>query len=167
MGSSEKYGRLYAYFLEVCRHFLYRKLHHEMRVPQIGQEMYEFLNRRLSDKFKKIYDAVLRDSEFLSDRDRNYLSPENRIINVSKLDISIQIKIIRLLKAPIGRRRWEYIASIRNYLCHIPNEELRRNMTQQEFESKLYRLKRNLESVGTDRDLLNSCERNILNGRNN
>ena len=40
-----------------------------MQVPQIGQEMYEFLNRRLSDKFKKIYDAVLRDSEFLSDRD--------------------------------------------------------------------------------------------------
>ena len=167
MSSSEKYGRLYAYFLEVCRHFLYRKLHDEMQLPHIGQEMYEFLNRQLSDKFEKTYEAVLRDSEFLSDKDRNYLSPENRIINVSKLDISIQIKIIRLLKAPIGRRRWEYIASIRNYLCHIPNEELRRNMTQQEFESKLYRLKRNLESVGIDRDLLNSCERNILNGRNN
>ena len=165
MGSCEKYGRLYAYFLEVCRHFIYRELHQEMRVPEFGQEMYEFLNRRLSDRSNQSYEAVLRDSEFLSDRDRSYLSPENRIIDAKKLDISMQFKLIRLLRPHLGKRRWEYIAAVRNYLCHIPVEELRQTMSQQEFNSKLYWLRKDLESFGIDRDLLNSCERNILSGR--
>lgn len=165
MGSCEKFGRLYAYFLEVCRRFINKKLHEEMCVPKFGQEMYECLNRWLSDRFDQSYEEALRDSAFLSDEDRGYLSPENRIIEVEQFDISMHLKIIRLLEPCFGRRRWEYIAKVRNYLCHIPVEVLQRNMNQQEFNYQLNWLREDLEFAGIDRELLNSCESNILNGR--
>ena len=77
MDSCEKYGKLYAYFLEVCRRFIYKKLHGEMCVAEFGQELYEWSNRWLSDRFDRSYEAVLRDNAFLSEEERGYLSPEN------------------------------------------------------------------------------------------
>ena len=163
MGSCEKYGKLYAYFLEVCRHFMYRKLHEEMFVPEFGQEMYEWLNRWLSDRFDRSYEAVHRDNAFLSEEEQ--FSPENWIIHVAHLDISMYFKIIRLWEPHLGRRCWVYIANATNYLCHIPVEKLWQNINQQEFNSQLKWLREGLKSAGIDRELLNFCKRNILSER--
>ena len=165
MDSCEKYGKLYAYFLEVCRPFIYKKLHGEMCVAEFGQELYEWSNRWLSDRFDRSYEAVLRDNVFLSEEERGYLSPENWIIHVAQTDISMYFKIITLLEPRLGRRSWVYIANATNYLCHIPVEKLWPNINQQEFNSQLKWLRKGLNSAGIDRELLNFSERNILSGR--
>lgn len=165
MGSCQDFGRLYAYFLEVCRHFIYEKLHQELGLPELGQEMYEWLNRCLSEHFEQSYEVVLNDSGFLSEEDRDYLSPEDRIIDTSKLDVSMHFKIMRLLEPRQGSRRWKYIADVRNYLCHIPVKELRRNMNEEEFSYQLFWMRKELHYAGIDEDLLDRCERNILSGR--
>ena len=46
-----------------------------MFVPEFGQEMYEWLNRWLSDRFDRSYEAVHRDNAFLSEEEQ--FSPEN------------------------------------------------------------------------------------------
>ena len=165
MDSCEKYGKLYAYFLEVCRHFIYKKLHEEMYVPEFGQEMYEWLNRWLSDRFDRSYEAVFRDYAFLSEKERGYLSPGNQIIDVAQLDISMHFKIIGLLEPHLGRKCQEYIANARNCLCHIPVEKLWQSINQQEFNSQLKWLREGLKSAGINRELLNFCEKNILSGK--
>ena len=165
MGSCEDFGKLYAYFLEVCRHFLYEKLHQQFGVPELGQEMYEWLNRCLSEDFEQSYEVVLNNSGFLSEEDRGFLSPENRIIDTAKLDVSMHFKIMRLLEPRQGNRRWTYIAKVRNYLCHIPVEELRRNMDQDQFSDALFWIRKELYYFGIDENLLDRCQRNIIRGR--
>ena len=165
MGSCQDFGRLYAYFLEVCRHFIYEKLHQELGLPELGQEMYEWLIRCLSEHSEESYKVLLDNSRFLSEEDRKYLSPKDRIIDTSKLDVSMHFKIMRLLEPRQGSRRWKYIADVRNYLCHIPVKELRRNMNEEEFSYQLFWMRKELHYAGIDEDLLDRCERNILKGR--
>ena len=165
MGSCADFGKLYAYFLEVCRHFIYKKLYQELRVPELGQEMYEWLNRCLSEHFEQSYDVVLNNSGFLSEEDRDFLLPEDRIIDTTKLDVSMHFKIMRLLEPRQGIRRWKYIASVRNYLCHIPVERLQQNMDQDEFNNQLFWITKELQYAGVDENLLDRCRRNILLGR--
>lgn len=162
MGASEDYGKLYAYFLEVCRHFIDRKLHHEMGVPEIGQEMYEYLNRRLSDRFQKPYNGIITEAEFLSNEEKDYLLPGNRIINESKLDVSLNFKIYRLLGGKIAKKLSYQIVRVRNYLCHIPVAELRGSMNQEEFNLTFQLLREDLEDAGIERELLDWCEMKIL-----
>ena len=162
MGASEDYGKLYAYFLEVCRHFIDRKLHHEMGVPEIGQEMYEYLNRRLSDRFQKPYNGIIMEAEFLSNEEKDYLLPGNRIINESKLDVSLNFKIYRLLGGKIAKKLSCQIVGVRNYLCHIPVAELRGSMNQEEFNLTFQLLREDLEDAGIERELLDWCEMKIL-----
>ena len=162
MGASEDYGKLYAYFLEVCRHFIDRKLHHEMGVPEIGQEMYEYLNRRLSDRFQKPYNGIIMEAEFLSNEEKYYLLPGNRIINESKLDVSLNFKIYRLLGGKIAKKLSCQIVGVRNYLCHIPVAELRGSMNQEEFNLTFQLLREDLEDAGIERELLDWCEMKIL-----
>ena len=162
MGACEIYGKLYAYFLEVCRHVIDRKLHDEMGVPEIGQEIYEYLNRRLSDKFKKPYDGIIMEAEFLSREEKDYLLPGNRIIDVSDLDVSLSFKIYRLLGGRIAKKLSCQIVGARNYLCHIPVTSLRVNMNQEEFNSTFQVLKKDLEDAGIERELLDWCEMNIF-----
>ena len=162
MGASEDYGKLYAYFLEVCRHFIDRKLHHEMGVPEIGQEMYEYLNRRLSDRFQKPYNGIIMEAEFLSNEEKYYLLPGNRIINESDLDVSLNFKIYRLLGGKIAKKLSCQIVGVRNYLCHIPVAELRGSMNQEEFNLTFQLLREDLEDAGIERELLDWCEMKIL-----
>lgn len=157
MGACEIYGKLYAYFLEVCRHVIDKKLHDEMGVPEIGQEIYEYLNRRLSDKFKKPYDGIIMEAEFLSREEKDYLLPGNRIIDVSDLDVSLSFKIYRLLGGRIAKKLSCQIVGARNYLCHIPVSSLRGN-NQEEFNSTFQLLKEDLEDAGIERELLDWCE---------
>ena len=157
MGACEIYGKLYAYFLEVCRHVIDRKLHDEMGVPEIGQEIYEYLNRRLSDKFKKPYDGIIMEAEFLSREEKDYLLPGNRIIDVSDLDVSLSFKIYRLLGGRIAKKLSCQIVGARNYWCHIPVSSLRGN-NQEEFNSTFQLLKEDLEDAGIERELLDWCE---------
>ena len=157
MGACEIYGKLYAYFLEVCRHVIDRKLHDEMGVPEIGQEIYEYLNRRLSDKFKKPYDGIIMEAEFLSREEKDYLLPGNRIIDVSDLDVSLSFKIYRLLGGRIAKKLSCQIVGARNYLCHIPVSSLRGN-NQEEFNLTFQLLKEDLEDAGIERELLDWCE---------
>ena len=158
MGACADYGKLYAYFLEVCRHVIDTKLHHEMGVPEVGQEMYEYLNRRLSDRFQRPYDGIIMEAEFLSNEEKDHLLPGNRIIDVSNLDVSLSFKIYRLLGGRIAKKLSCQIVGVRNYLCHIPVAELRGNMNQEEFNSTFQLLRKDLEDAGIERELLDWCK---------
>lgn len=162
METCEVYGKLYAYLLEVCRQVIDMKFHHEMGVPEIGQEIYEYLNRRLSDRFKKSYDGIIMEAEFLSSDEKGYLLPANGVIDVSNLDVSLSFKIYRLLGGRIAKKLSCQIVGARNYLCHIPVTSLRVDMNQEEFNSIFQVLKKDLEDAGIERELLDWCEMNIF-----
>lgn len=165
MGSCADFGELYAYFLEVCRHFIYEKLHQELGVPELGREMYVCLRMFVYEIYGQPYEIVLSNSGFLSEEDRGFLSPENRIIDTANLDVNMHFKIMRLLKPRRRNWCWSYIARVRNYLCHIPVQELQQNMDRARFRDELSWLKRELNYAGIDNNLLDVCQENILRGR--
>ena len=115
--------------------------------------------------YEQPYEIVLSNSGFLSEEDRGFLSPENRIIDTANLDVNMHFKIMRLLKPHRRNWCWSYIARVRNYLCHIPVQELQQNMDRARFRDELSWLKRELNYAGIDNNLLDVCQENILRGR--
>ena len=160
--SCEKYGKLYAYFLEVCRHFIDQKLHEEMGVSDVGQEFYEDLNRRLSDQRGEPYEDIIKKCGFLLENEKRYLLPENRIIDLEDLDVTIHFKIIRLLRGSVAKKLACHVAEVRNYLCHVPVANLREGMDSEDFSSLFQLIRQNLEDAGITKDLLKWCEKKIL-----
>ena len=162
MATCEKYGKLYAYLLEVCRNFIEQNLYEEMGLPKDGYEMYLYLIRHLSHGDKRLYEDEIENSKYLSDKEKDCLLPKNRIIKVQNLDISIHFKIIRLLDKEVPEKLSRHVIELRNWLCHLSLEELRETMNQEDFNSKLELIKQNLHDAGIDNELLIWCKDKIL-----
>ena len=52
-----------------------------------------------------------------------YSFPADRVIDLQKLDMTMYIKINRLFDGKEGVY-WSYVNGLRNYVCHIPMENL-------------------------------------------
>ena len=162
MDTCENYGKLYVYLLEVCRNFIEHNLYEEMGLPKDGYGMYLYLIRHLSHGDNSLYQYEIKKSEFLSEREKNFLLPKNQIIQVQNLDISIHFKIIRLLDKEVPERLSRNVLQVRNWLCHLSLEELRETMDQEDFNTKLQLIMQNLQDAGIDNDLLIWCKDKIL-----
>ena len=162
MGTSEKYKRLYAYFLEVCVDFLHVSLHGRENVPTTGEEMYDYLEQRLRDIHGKPYDEVINEDRFLTDRQKTYLLPEaeNRAIDLENLDIAMYIKISSLLENNNPSRRWRFLNNLRNLLCHLSMEKIRGDI--EEFNEMFTWINKSLERHGFKREFLNICRERVF-----
>ena len=155
MDACENYGKLYTYFLEVCKNFIEHNLYERMGIPKDGYGMYLYLIRHLSHR-------DIRHSAFLSDQEKAFLLPNNNFIQVQNLDIIIHFKIIRLLDEEVPERLSRRVRQIRNWLCHLSLEELRETMEQKDFNGKLQLIIQNLEEAGIDIELLMWCKDKIF-----
>lgn len=162
--TSEKYGQLYVFFLEVCRSFIDNKLHVGMGVPEDGEEMYAYLDEKSYDSYQEPYEEIISSLEYLSEREKEILRPSDGIIKVENLDFVIYLKIIRFLG-----RNWKYknlsryMIKVRNHLCHIPVVSLRREKSQNELDGEILQMRQDLEHAGISRALLYECEMRIFN----
>ena len=163
MYKCKRYGKVYAYFLDVCKHYLDDKIHTKMGLSKNGQEMYEELNRQLSDKYFETYEDIIESLKCFSRKEKLYLLPKDKTIKENNLDSSIYLKIMLLLGESKDSKLIDYMLTVRNKLCHIPMVSLREEeMSQDDFELNLNFIKQNLEDLGIPSNLLERCERNVL-----
>ena len=162
--TSEKYGRLYAFFLEVCRCFIDDEVHVRMRLPEDGREMYDYLDEVLCSRYDEPYDEIIYGFHFLSMKEKQILAPRDGVINVENLDIGIYLKIISILG---GCLKYEtlghYLTKVRNNLCHIPVVSLRRRRSQYDFDIDIVLIGQRFQLAGISRTLLDDCEMRIFN----
>ena len=96
--SSEKYGKLYTFFLDVAKLYVNDRLHLKLKVPKEGRAMYKHLKKELSKEDDEIYKEVINNCSFLSDQQKEYLLPDSEVINLEKLDFTMCVNIMRLLE---------------------------------------------------------------------
>ena len=162
----KSYGELYAYFLDVCKHYVDDKIHTKMGLSKSGQEMYEELNRQLSDQWFETYEDIIESSKFFSRKEKLNLLPKDKIIKEKNLDGSIYLKIMLLLGESKDSELISYMLTVRNKLCHMPMVCLREEeKSQDDFELNLNFIKQNLEDLGIPSNLLEVCERNVFGWR--
>ena len=154
----DEYGKLYAFFLEVCLVFVGEELHQRMEVPRNCQEMHNHLDRQLSFWFSEPYEDIINGLDFLSKKGKKILTPREKRLEAGELDFSIYFKIIKILGGAASEDLLNYIVQLRNYLCHVPVVELQKNLDEAAFEHELLSIRQNLEKLGIDKGLLDECE---------
>ena len=162
--TSEKYGKLYVFFLEVCRRFIDDKLHVGLGLPEDGKEMYEYLDQRLCSWYDEPYEDIIYGFNFLSTKEKKLLVPRDGKIKVANVDFGIYFKIISFLGGHwTYKKLGRYMVNVRNHLCHIPVASLRKEKTQHEFDGDIKQMGQDFEEAGISRDLLDECEKDIFN----
>ena len=134
MNASGKYGMLYTYFLEVSKDFIdttFRK----MQIVRDRQRMYQYFFQKGILKEISKFNLAEKETERFPWR-------KDQVVNLEKLDILLSFHIIEILGRETKKKNGgskvlqlvEYLVSSRNYLCHLPLEELERDMSQEEFD---------------------------------
>ena len=144
MAACAGYGKLYAYFLEVCRREIYRRIP-SPDFPEDGQEMYEYLDQQISDGWSMSFKDFI-EKEHLPRHKRKPFLHQDRIIDVTALDVSMYFTIIKILGGNVGSN----FVRIRNHLCHIPMTFLQIEMSSRSFEKELNSMKRSLQADDVD-----------------
>ena len=116
--TSKNVGKLYAFFLEVSKEIVKFKLYQELKVPREGHRMYEELVQRLRGGCIRVYKRYIWNFENLDNYSEKFLTPEENVIDVKKLNISMYAKIIQLLSRDKQDKVMKYLIKKRNYLCH-------------------------------------------------
>ena len=160
MSTSARVGKLYAYFLDISKRIISCIVHQDMGVPEEGDKLYDFLARSLANGSEEGYNYFIWNDIPLTRVQRNLLAPENRIINVKKLDFSIYLKIIELLRENIKRREIRYLINTRNNLCHFGLGEC---MGKKDFKDQLDFMTIHFEDFNFPKCFLESRLNLILN----
>ena len=162
MDTCRRNGELYAFFLEIANRVVYDIVHHRLRVPVNGTNMY----RHLQDYCQGGYIEKINTSEFLSDYQKKELLKyeRNGEINLEKLDFTMYMKIYELLGGDTNTDLLKYLRLIRNNLCHVSLISLNQGMDQKCFKAKLNSMAYYFKSYGVDRTLVDTCKRYILAG---
>ena len=156
MATFGRYGILYGYFLKVCKSYVYQKVHEELEVPTDGQEMYRYLDEKISVLYECTYKDIIVEKNFpwyIKDR----LLNKDKILEEECLDVAMYFKIMELLKIKVP----PYLVSQRNYFCHIPVAALQKGMSHSTFKEKLQIMKQDLGGVGIEEKLLTEDEKQI------
>lgn len=143
MAACASYGKLYAYFLEVCKREIYRRIR-SPDFPEDGQEMYEYLDQQISDRWGMSFKDFIE--KRLPRHKRKLFLHQDRIIDVTALDVSMYFTIIEILG---GNVRSNFVR-IRNHLCHIPMKLLQTEMSSRTFKKELNSMKRSLQADDVD-----------------
>ena len=130
----------------VCKHILYK----EMNVPTEGGEMYKYLQNYKDD---------IQKSKMFGYQ-RKVLFPDDRVIDKTKLDIPLFTYIIQILDKFKKYPSIEKLRFKRNELFHM--EEVRRNMSLQEFSDLWDEVVQLLNGLNYDMSLLNSFKSDDL-----
>ena len=162
--TSEKYGKLYGFFLEVCRRFIDDEIHNEIGLPEDGEEMYNYLEEQLESWFEEPYGEIIYGFDFLSKKEKQLLVPRDRIIKVANLDYGIYFKIISFIGGELRYNKLgQYMARVRNYICHVPVVSLRKEKSQYEFDGDVLQMGLDFQDAGISKTLLDECEMSIFN----
>lgn len=156
MATFGRYGMLYGYFLKACKSYVYQKVHVELKVPTDGQEMYRYLDGKISAHYDCSYKDIIVAKNFpwyIKDR----LLNKDKILEVECLDVAMYFKIMELFEIKVP----PYLVSQRNYFCHIPVAALQKAMSHSTFKEKLQIMKQDLEGVGIDKKFLTEVEKQI------
>ena len=161
MSTSQKYRKLPYFFMEVCADLLYEELHIRHGVPKDGENMLPYLADRLFQIHGLRYYDIIKNCQFLSDCQKKYLFPDNGVIELKNLDLAMYIKICRLFD---GRNNicWSYVNNVRNYVSHIPMENLQGNASEEDFRTDFTILKDNLYDSGVYLSRLENFEQRIM-----
>ena len=161
MSTSQKYRKLPYFFMEVCADLLYEELHIRHSVPKDGENMLTYLADRLCQIHGRRYYDIIKNCQFLSDCQKKYLYPDNGVIELKNLDLAMYIKICRLFD---GRNNicWSYVNNVRNYVSHIPMENLQGNASEEDFRTDFTILKDNLYDSGVYLLRLENFEQRIM-----
>ena len=143
MAACASYGKLYAYFLEVCKREIYRRIR-SPDFPEDGQEMYEYLDQQISDRWGMSFKDLIE--KRLPRHKRKLFLHQDRIIDVTALDVSMYFTIIEILGGKVGSN----FVRIRNHLCHIPMKLLQTEMSSRTFKKELNSMKRSLQADDVD-----------------
>lgn len=155
MDTSTRYGKLYSYFLEVAKEVLYKILHDDMDVPETSKEMYKFFN-------EKNFKEKVSKCDYLSDKQKKFLFPDNGEIDFSKLDFTMYCHIYSLLNGRREKGLVNYLKKLRNYLCHLPMASIRKDFSQAEFEKYWNKTTKDFDYyLHGHCDLLEKCQKNI------
>ena len=159
MDTCRRNGELYAFFLEIASRVVYDIVHHRLRVPINGRNMY----LHLQDYCQGGYIEKINTSEFLLDYQKKELLKYERKgeIDLEKLDFTMYMKIYELLGGDTNTDLLNYLRHIRNIRCHV---SLNQNMDQKSFKAKLRSMAYCFKSYGVDRTLVDTCQRYILAG---
>ena len=95
MATCARYGILYGYFLAVCEHYVYRKCHYDMQMPKNCRNMYKYLDDQLSSLYKASY-VDITESKGYPQYVKESLLPENKIIDMDRLDVTMYFRIMEL-----------------------------------------------------------------------
>ena len=151
MSTPARVGKLYAYFLDISNLIIRRIVHEEMRLSQMGHEMYNDLVNRLASGNTERYNNTINNNNFLSRVQKELLAPESQTINVENLDFSIYVQIFLLLGGNRHRSEIKYLINSRNYLCHFA---IRGCMAEEDFMMALTNMTNQFEAFNFCRDFL-------------
>ena len=156
-------GKLFAYFLEIAKLFVNDRLHQKLGVPSDGSDMYLHLKTYVTKTQNQKYETTISKCHILSKQQKDYLLPKNQEIDLENLDFSMCVYIMQLLGRKQDKELIKYMKGLRNTICHLSMYWLQRNMTQEEINRDIQRIKNNLEWHGIDMRLLNRLERHTYN----
>ena len=157
MSSGNEVGKLYAFFLEASRRFIYFVIHNVMAIRLPGEGMYQDLVQRLADGCHDTYTRIIMEHNYFSVQQKKCLTPAiGGIIDKRNLDFTAYLQIYCLLQ---GDRDWQpmrYMINIRNSLCHYSL-----SLTGSDFHTEWFLMKMNFDRYNFERGFLDWCDREI------
>lgn len=161
MRTGKEVGKLYAYFLEACAHFIYRDIHVRQGIRDPGEGMYEDLVKLLAGGCPVTYRNKIMEHEHFSDTQRACLTPADEIIDRKKLDFTIYVQIYSLLGGSIFSNPMKFMINTRNRLCHCSVVLLRQNMTESDFYEEWRVMRWHFQQLNLGIGFLDWCDREI------
>ena len=152
--TGKKVGKLYALFLEASKEYVKSKLHQELKLPEESGEIYRQLVRRTCGGDNTKYKRFIWKHKKLSNENKRFLTPQNRVVDVESKDFSKYAMIIRLLSRP--NKVMQYMTDKRNEICHYSVISLDSNMPDDVFVYKWYDMLINFEIYKFDKEFLRS-----------
>ena len=156
--TTKNYGRLYGFLLNVAKCYV-DNFHETSRMGRTGEEIYNYIEEHLQRLYNHDYRTIL--DNCLSDRQLKSFDHFNRRIAEGELDLSFYFKILNLLRGTQINDLAKFVVNKRNELCHLSMEALRLGFSQEAFEREFAMIFLYLANKGVDREILNTCARNI------
>ena len=161
MDTCQNYGKLYAFFLEVCRLHIDDVCPRFLHKSDKDRVMLKFLKQAIRRKYREPYRSVIW--RCFTGMERKQLLVESDEIPLKKLDCYTFLKIIKVLETDNEIARCT--TNVRNFLCHIPMGTIRKEMSQKDYNREYHWVRAAFELYGVDQRLLDIAYNNISKKR--
>ena len=168
MDPCETYGKLYAFFLEVCRLYVEGRFNGVFKFDGSNndEKISTFLKNQIRSKYKEPYKCTIwrffgrTENEGKGNKEIEQLITHSGQIAVKKLDYVTFLKIIKIIDKQFLKSM--SAIKVRNDLCHIEMSKIQGKLSKSEFNEWCDKVRNGFQKLGAHKRLLDTAYKNIF-----